>query len=129
VEADGIGPVHDIAALAVLWDEQAQSEVVLDSRQPTLTDTPLAVFQSPDGKGGPRSLHEGDTFTDEEATYRIERIQLDPPEVVVARVTPGVPVPEMRILRPAKSAPAGGELAKRARSQTAQGLANRPSLP
>lgn len=133
VEADGIGPALDIAAQAVLWDEQAGSEVVLDSRQAKLTDTPLAVFQSPDGKGGPRILHEGDTFTDDEATYRIERIQLDPPEVVVARATPGVPVPEMRILKPARPATPGGELAKRARPQgvpaAAPGLANRDSLP
>jgi hypothetical protein len=119
VEADGIGPVQDVAARAVLWDEQAQAEVILDSRQTKLTDTPLAVFQSPDGKGGPQSLHEGDTFTDTDATYRIERIQLDPPEVVVARVTPGVPVPEMRILKPARAAAAGGELAKRTRPPAA----------
>jgi hypothetical protein len=133
VESDGIGPALDIAALAVLWDEQTGSEVVLDSRRPKLTDTPLAVFQPPGGKGGPRSLHEGDTFTDDEATYRIERIQLDPPEVVVARVTPGVPVPEMRILKPAKAATAGGELAKRARpagaAAVAAGPVNRESLP
>lgn len=45
-------------------------------------------------------MHEGDTFADEGATYRIERIQLDPPEVVMARTAPGLPVPEMRVLRP-----------------------------
>lgn len=101
VEADSPGPVYDIAALAVLFDEEAGTEVLLDSRSTKLTDTPLAVFQAPDGKGRPRELQEGDTFSEADATYRIERIQLDPPEVVVARTAPGVPVPETRILRPA----------------------------
>lgn len=105
LETDSPGPVYDIAALAVLHDDQTGGEVVLDSRVTKFSDTPLAVFQSPDGEGRPRELHEGDTFSDEEATYRIERIQLDPPEVVVARSTPGLPVPETRILRPAEDAP------------------------
>lgn len=117
VETDGAaGPVHDIAALAVLFDEQANAEVVLDSRAPSLTDTPLAVFQRPDGKGRPREFHEGDTFSEADATYRIERIQLDPPEVVVARTVPGVPVPESRVLRPATTT-AHGMAGKVRRSQ------------
>ena len=105
VESDAPGPVYDIAALAVLHDEQTGGEVLLDSRTTKFSDTPLAIFQTPDGKGRPRELHEGDTFSEEGATYRIERIQLDPPEVVVARSTPGLPVPETRILRPAETAP------------------------
>jgi hypothetical protein len=111
VETDSPGPVYDIAALAVLFDEEAGTEVLLDSRSTKLTDTPLAVFQAPDGKGRPRELQEGDTFSEADATYRIERIQLDPPEVVVARTAPGVPVPETRILRPADTgtAPLAGK--------------------
>ncbi len=100
-ESGAAGPVCDVAALAVLQDEQTGAEVVLDSRVRKLTDTPLAVFQLPGVPGPARELHEGDTFAGEGATYRIERIQLDPPEVVVARSAPGLPVPEMRVLRPA----------------------------
>lgn len=126
LESESAGPVYDIAALAVLLDEQTGAEVVLDSRSPKLTDTPLAVFQSPDGQGRPRELHEGDTFSDDGATYRIERIQLDPPEVVVARVAPDQQVPEMRILRPAATTP--GQLAGKGRAvpaptKAAQGVA------
>jgi hypothetical protein len=100
VESSEPGTVYDVAALAVLQDEQTGAEVVLDSRTRKLTDTPLAVFRLPGAPGKSRELHEGDTFDDEGATYRIERIQLDPPEVVVARTAPGLPVPEMRVLRP-----------------------------
>jgi hypothetical protein len=94
-------PVYDVAALAVLVDEKSGEEVVLDSRSKKLTDTPLAVLRLSAAGGASRSLHEGDTFSDDTATYRIERIQLDPPEVVVAKQTPGLPLPETRILRPA----------------------------
>lgn len=100
VESAEAGPVYDVAALAVLQDEQSGAEVVLDSRTRKLTDTLLAVFKLPGKTGKSQEVHEGDTFADDGATYRIERIQLDPPEVVVARTTPGLPVPEMQVLRP-----------------------------
>lgn len=93
-------PVYDVAALAVLLDEKSGAEVVLDSRARKLTDTPLAVLRLVGDGNMPRTWREGDTFSDDTDTYRIERIQLDPPEVVVARQTPGLPLPETRILRP-----------------------------
>lgn len=93
-------PVYDVAALAVLFDEKSGTEVVLDSRARRLTDTPFAVLRFVAGGSAPRTLHEGDTFSDDTGSYRIERIQVDPPEVVVARQTPGLPRPETRILRP-----------------------------
>ncbi len=93
-------PVHDVAALAVLFDEKTGTEVVLDSRARKLTDTPFAVLRLVADGSAPRTLHEGDTFADDTGSYRIERIQVDPPEVVVARQTPGLPLPETRILRP-----------------------------
>ncbi len=94
-------PVYDVAALAVLLDERTGEEVGLDSRKRKLTDTPLAVLRLSTAGAAPRTLHEGDAFADDNATYRIERIQLEPPEVIVAKQTPGVPLPETRILRPA----------------------------
>jgi len=100
IEGSETGPVYDVAALAVLQDEQTGTEVVLDSRVRKLTDTPLAVFKLPRATGQSSELHEGDTFADDNATYRIERIQLNPPEVVVARTVPGLPVPERQVLRP-----------------------------
>lgn len=100
MEPDEARPVYDVAALAVLTDDRTGGEVVLDSRVRKYTDTPLAVLQPLTG-GPRRQVHEGDTFADENSTYRIERIQLEPPEVVVARTTPGLPQPETRILRPA----------------------------
>lgn len=108
VEHHDAWPVYDIAAFAVLTDDRIGGEVVLDNRARKYTDTPLAVLQPLTG-GPRREVHEGDTFSDENSTYRIERIQLDPPEVVVARTAPDLPQPETRILRP--TAASGGEFA------------------
>lgn len=103
VEHDDARPVYDVAALAVLTDDRTGAEVVLDSRERRFTGTPLAVLQTVDG-GRAREVREGDTFSDENSTYRIERIQLEPPEVVVARTTLGLPQPETKILHPAGKA-------------------------
>ena len=110
VEHNDTWPVYDVTGLAVLLDDKTGAEVVLDSRARKLTDTPLAVFKLLNGDGKPRELHEGDTFTDDTSTYRIERIQLEPPEVVVAKQTPGLPLPETRVLHP--GAQVAGESAK-----------------
>jgi hypothetical protein len=111
VEHDAARPVYDVAALAVLQDDQTGAEVVLDSRARKFTDTPLAVLIMHSGDPKSRELREGDTFADATSTYRVERIQLDPPEVVVARQNPGLPVPETRVLRPATGN--GAEVAAR----------------
>lgn len=100
VERGEPGPMYEVAAVAVLQDEIIDAEVVLDSRTRKLTDTPLAVFNRPGATDGPRELHEGDAFTSDDAVYRIERIQLDPVEVVVTRTSSGLLEPEMLILGP-----------------------------
>lgn len=121
VEHHDAWPVYDVAALAVLTDDRTGGEVMLDSRVRKYTDTPLAVLQPLTG-GPRRELHEGDTFSDENSTYRIERIQLDPPEVVVARITPGLSRPETRILRPlpAVAKQTGGQTPAGQRAGTGQ---------
>lgn len=108
------GPVYEAAALAVLHDEQTNREVVLDSRQPLFTDNLLAVFRLPGEAGAARDLREGDSFAMADAVYRIERIQLEPAEVVLSRTAPGLPAPELRVLRPeaqaaTRSRPSGGD--------------------
>ncbi|MBA4138556.1 MAG: hypothetical protein C0518_14720 [Opitutus sp.] len=92
-------PAYDIAAIATLRDEQTGTEVTLDSRARKFTDTPLAVLRLGAGLK-PREVREGDVIEEESATYRIERIQLDPPEVVVAKQVAGLPYPETRVLKP-----------------------------
>lgn len=93
-------PSFEVAALATLLDERTGAEVVLDSRVRKLTDTPLARLRFATERQ-PRELREGDEFSDATATYKVERVQLDPPEVVITRHVAGLPVPETKVLRPA----------------------------
>jgi hypothetical protein len=93
-------PAFEVAAIATLFDERAGAEVTLDSRARKLTDTPLARLRLATEKR-PREFREGDEFTDSAATYRVERVQLDPPEVVISRQVAGLPFPETKVLRPA----------------------------
>jgi hypothetical protein len=124
VQHNDAWPVYDVAGLAVMQDEKTGAEVLLDSREQKLTDTPLAVVKILSATGEPRELHEGDTFTDETTTYRVERIQLEPAEVVIARLTPGLPVPETKVLHPATS---GGEPQIAGQSATPKIFPNHPA--
>ncbi len=100
VTSPGPVPSFEVAALATLLDERTGSEVTLDSRLRKLTDTPLARLRFATEKQ-PRELREGDEFNDATATYKVERVQLDPPEVVITRHVAGLPFPETKVLRPA----------------------------
>jgi len=105
IEDDAYGPSYEVAAQAVLKDERAGTEVTLDNRTRKLTDTLLAEINIPGATDGPREWREGETFADEDASYRIDRIQLDPPEVVVVRTTPGLTGQEMTVLKPLQQGP------------------------
>jgi hypothetical protein len=93
-------PVFEAAAFAVLEDEKTGTAVVLDSRICKLTGTRLAIFHLVTENVQTSGLREGEKFSAEGSTYCIERIQLDPPEVVVARQTAGSSGTETRILHP-----------------------------
>lgn len=100
LEENEAGPVYEAAALAVMHDEQTGTEVVLDSRKRLFTDNLLAVFRLPGEAHTSRELREGDSFAIADTVYRIERIQLEPAEVVLSRTAPELPAPELQVLRP-----------------------------
>jgi hypothetical protein len=106
IEPRGAQPVYDVAAFAIVHDERTDADVVLDNRSRKYTDTPVAVLQLRPRDQRPRELHEGDTLSDQTATYRIASIRLAPPEVVVTRMTAGFIRSETLILHPV--VPAGG---------------------
>jgi hypothetical protein len=54
----------------------------------------------------------GDSIPDAAAAYQIDRIQIDPPEVVVARVGVGESEREVRVLRPVADAGDPTQLAR-----------------
>lgn len=75
------------ATQAILHDARSGEDVVLDSRTTRHTGALLAVLRAA-GERRSRERREGDDWTLGTVTYRVERIQLDPPEVVLTR--PGV---------------------------------------
>lgn len=99
VSDDPAMPAYDVAAIATLRDLRTGAEVTLDSRERKFTDTPLALLRLGNAPK-PREVRVGDVLQDTEATYRVERISLDPPEVVVAKSVNGLPYPETRVLKP-----------------------------
>lgn len=93
-----------LVAEAVVHDEVTGTDVTLDSRERKFTDSPIAVIKAKPSDRAPLELHLGDTFASGGATYRVERIQLDPPEVLVSPHVSGLPETGMRVLRPPPSA-------------------------
>jgi hypothetical protein len=121
IEPGGARPVYDVAAFAIVHDERTDADVVLDSRSWKYTDTPVALLQLRSHDRRSREVHEGDTLSDQTATYRIASIRFAPPEVVVTRVAAGFNRPETLILHPV--APEGGSPAVTA---VRDGLMRRP---
>jgi type IV pilus assembly protein PilM len=100
-------PVYEVAGFAVLHDENTGTEVVLDSRRKP-TGTLQAVLRGSAGHQ-PSALREGELLAQGGATYRIQRIQADPPEVVVVRQAGGLSAAETRVLQPVRPAGDPGE--------------------
>lgn len=103
VGPDPDGALHEIAAQAVLEDGVTGKLVTLDSRWRRLTDAPLAVLRVGRSPAKLRSLCEGDSVQVGTTRYRVERIQLDPPEVVVVSTLPDQLHPEAHVLHPVSS--------------------------
>ncbi len=103
VKHDDSWPVYDIAALAVLLDEQTGNEVMLDSRARKLTGMLLATFELVPEKVRTAELREGDTVSAGGLAYQIEHIQLDPAEVSLTRQTEAQGAPALRVLRMRKN--------------------------
>lgn len=93
-------PSVDVVAQAVLADEQTGKEVVLDSRGPKYTDTPVAIIKFAGTSGKLQELQEGEIIKDAAVDFRIQRIQLDPPEVALDSILPDPAGRNLRILRP-----------------------------
>lgn len=98
VAHDDVWPVYEAVGFAVLQDELTGAEVVLDSRRKPL-GTPQAVLRRSSDRQR-HTLREGERFAHGGATYRLERIQADPPEVVVAWQAGELSLPETRVLQP-----------------------------
>lgn len=94
-------PAYEAAAVAELFDEQAEATVTLDSRSQKFSDASVAIikFAAPDA--AIQEVREGDVVRYHEFVYRIEHIQYAPAEVQVTREGSDTSRFEHRVLHPA----------------------------
>jgi hypothetical protein len=84
-----------VVATAVVRDLRTGRSIVLTAGERTLTDELYAVLtDDEDAEMGPRALRRGEEFQREDRTYRIERLQLDPPSAELAQTSP---VPDLPV--------------------------------
>jgi hypothetical protein len=93
-------PAGRAPAQAILHDARSGENVVLECRSIRHTGVLLAVLRTA-GERQPREWREGDAWTAGSVMYRVERIQLAPPEVIVTRRGPEHSRPERMELYPA----------------------------
>jgi len=97
VNHDDTWPVYEVAGFAVLLDEKTGAEVELDSRSRP-ADTLQAVLRgAADNQTVTRRA--GELIVEQAGTYRIDRIQADPPEVVLMGTAPGASARQTHVLR------------------------------
>ena len=121
VTHEDVWPVYEVAAEATLYDERIAGEVVLDSRGRTLL-RPEATLRLAGEERGSVAVREGDDFQDGDTVYRVERIRLDPPEVVIAQQAPETAEREVHVLHVA--ADGGMGMAGSAPNRPIAGLAS-----
>jgi hypothetical protein len=96
----GETPVAEPSAIAVVRDDRTGETLTLTSRDRCHAGALVATVEPSDSADGQVELHQGELVTLDDATYRIEKIQLDPPEAVVSRQSPDSPGKEIKILTP-----------------------------
>ena len=92
-------PSRQLVATAVLLDEKAGSEVVLNHRERRYTGL-LTAFVSLPGDSATRETRKGDVFKVGEASYRVAEIQLTPPSADIIKEAPSLTQPDRRTLTP-----------------------------
>lgn len=90
----------DLVATAIVADESTDEEVVLTNREKCLTGVPIGMFTSRKTPGFRRELREGESIALNGVNYCIERIDLQPTQVVVAYAARGESEPRLRTFTP-----------------------------
>lgn len=86
-------------ATAVVRDEKTGRDVTITHRERHFTGT-VSAFVAAEGANAAREVRSGDGFKLGAATYRVEKVQLTPPQIEVTKEAPTLPQPERRTLVP-----------------------------
>jgi hypothetical protein len=107
---DGSAATGDLVATAIVTDELTEEEMMLTNREQCLAGAPVGLFVSRKTPGLRRELREGESLTVNGVNYCIERIDLQPPQVVVVSTGPGEIEPRIRTFTPQSAPMASGEV-------------------
>lgn len=86
-------------ATAVVRDDRTGQRTTLTHRERALSGTINALVAA-EGQSATREVRQGDVFKSGEATYRVERVQLTPPQVELVKESPKLSQPDRRVLTP-----------------------------
>ena len=106
----GSAGTGDPVATAIVTDESTDEEMVLTNREQCLSGAPVGLFMSRKTPGLRRELREGESLTVNGVNYCIERIELQPPQVVVVSTGPGEIEPRIRAFTPQSAPMTSGEV-------------------
>lgn len=90
----------DVVATATVQDESTGEEVVLTNRETCLAGAPLGLFTSRKTQGFRRELREGESVALNGVNYCVARIDLQPPQALIACMTTGAIEPSLHTLTP-----------------------------
>lgn len=107
----------DVVATATVQDESTGEEVVLTNREPCLAGAPLGLFTSRKTQGFRCELREGESVALNGVNYCITHIDLQPPQALIACITPGTIEPSLRTLTPQHAPPAADVIPARTASE------------
>ncbi len=105
-------------ATAVVAEAASGDDIALTSDGPCLAGTLRGLFGSRQTPGFRREMKEGDSVALNGADYCVERLDLQPPRAVVARVAPGDGEPLILELTPSPQSPAGSAVGPPAAGKT-----------
>jgi hypothetical protein len=100
----------DLIATAIVTDESTHEDMVLTNREQCRAGAPVGLFTSRKTPGFCRELREGESITINGVTYCVERIDLQPPQVVVGLTGPGESEPRIRAFTPQSAPMTSGEV-------------------
>jgi hypothetical protein len=106
----------DVVATATVQDESTGEDVVLTNREPCLAGAPLGLFTSRKTQGFRRELREGESVALNGVNYCIVHIELQPPQALIACITPGAIEPSLRTLTLQHAPPAADVIPDRTAS-------------
>jgi len=99
----------DLVATAIVTDELTHEDLVLTTREQCRAGAPVGLFTSRKTPGFRRELREGESITVNGVNYYVERIDLQPPQVVVGSTGPGESEPRIRAFTPQNAPMTSGE--------------------